>query len=292
MSSRVLLILAGLSACAYHPDDFTRPKESGSRVVMDATPPAPPIPEGEVLYQMLYADEFGEEARGLGQRARILGWLHVAGLQTEQLEALIVLSVAVQKAVKDEEQARLSLGPREHEMYSPVYEEIIKGLAGKVPLSAADLQRHSDALRTARAKVWREGDPHRARYEATRRLLKKVEGWVNTLDAEQRENLGNVRFFLRRSKGPLARPGHYEAMIAGTWDVGDFDTLRYAGRSASEAGLDIGGLWRAESFRVRRSDQLTTLQLQALMATAVLEQGFVSALEVALGRREPLSFSR
>ncbi|MBC8454775.1 MAG: hypothetical protein H8D71_01060, partial [Deltaproteobacteria bacterium] len=77
----------------------------------------------------------------------------------------------------------------------------------------------------------------------------------------------------------------------GTWDVGDFDTLRYAGRPASEAALAIGGLWRAESFRVRQSDQLTSLQLQALVASAVLETGFVSALEVALGRREPLSFA-
>jgi hypothetical protein len=291
MSGRVLLILAGLSGCAYHPDDFTRPKEALSRSVVAATPPAPPIPEGEALYQMLYADEFGEEARELGQRARILGWLHVAGLERAQVEALVVLSKDVQKSVSDDEAARLALGPREHEMYAPVYKEIIEGLAGEVSLSASDLQRHSDALRVAREKVWGEGDPHRARYEATLRLLKKVEAWVETLDTEQRESLGNVRFFLRRSMGPLARPAHYEAMIAGTWDVGDFDTLRYAGRSASEAALDIGGLWRAESFRVRQSDQLTSLQLQALVASAVLETGFVSALEVALGRREPLSFA-
>ena len=292
MNGRVLLILAGLNGCAYHPDDFNRPKESGSRAVVGATPPAPPIPEGEALYQMLYADEFGEEARGLGQRARILGWLHGAGLERAQIEALIVLSKDVQQAVADDDMARRALGPRELEMYAPIYEQIIEGLTGKASLSASDLQQHSEALRVARKKVWGEGDPHRARYEATRGVLKKVEGWVNTLDAEQREKLLNVRFFLRRSMGPLARPAHYEAMIAGTWDVGDFDTLRYAGRSASEAALDIGGLWRAESFRIHRSDQFTALQLQALMAAAVLEPGFVSALEVALGDREPLSFSR
>jgi hypothetical protein len=292
MSGRVLLILAGLNACAYHPDDFTRPKESRSQVVMGATPPAPPIPEGEVLYQMLYADEFGEEARDLGQRARILGWLHVAGLEQAQLEALIVLSKDVQQSVNDDEDARLVLGAREHEMYAPVYKEIIEGLAGKVSLSAVDLQRHSDALRVARGVVWGDKDPHRGRYERTRQVLKKVETWVDTLDPKQRNNLGKVRFFLRRSMGPLARPAYYEAMIAGTWDMGDFDTLRYAGRSGSEPALDIGGLWRAEAFRTRQNSPITSLQLQALMAAAVLEPGFISALEVSLGRREPLSFSR
>lgn len=291
MSGRVLLILAGLCGCAYHPEDFTRPKESRAQVALDATPPAPPIPEGEALYQMLYADEFGEEARKLGQRARILGWLHVADLTPAQLEALILLSVEIQQLVADDEAARQALGAQEHEMYAPVYREIIKGLAGKVSLTASELQRHSDALRVARGTVWGKTDPHRDRYERTRTLLKKVEAWVYTLAPKQRDDLGNVRFFLRRSMGPLARPAHYEAMIAGTWDMGDFDTLRYAGRTGQDEALDIGGLWQAEAYRTRQKNPLTSLQLQALMATAVLEPGFVSAIEVALGRREPLSFS-
>ena len=158
-------------------------------------------------------------------------------------------------------------------------------------MTASDLQRHSDALRVARGTVWGKSNPHRDRYKRTRKLLKKVEAWVETLDPKQRDSLGNVRFFLRRSMGPLARPAHYEAMIAGTWDMGDFDTLRYAGRSGQEEALDIGGLWKAETFRTRQRNPLTSLQLQALMATAVLEPGFIPAIEVVLGRREPLSFS-
>ena len=41
---------------------------------------------------------------------------------------------------------------------------------------------------------------------------------------EQQARLAEVRFFLRRPLAPLARPGHYESMLAGSWDIGDFDT--------------------------------------------------------------------
>ena len=62
-------------------------------------------------------------------------------------------------------------------------------------------------------------------------------------------------------------------MIVGTWDAGDF-ILRYAGRSPTEASMDIGGLWRAEAFRVRPGAHLTALQTQAVVAAAVLELDF------------------
>ena len=80
-------------------------------------------------------------------------------------------------------------------------------------------------------------------------------------------------------------------MVAGTWDAGDFDTLRYAGRSPGEEAMDVGGLWRAEAYRVRPGEHLTALQTQALVAAAVLEPGFAGAVEVVLGRRESLDFS-
>ncbi len=286
-----VLIIAGFVGCAYHPDDFKRPVETGPEVSTKAAAPAPPIAEGEPLYQMLYADEFGEEARPWGQRARILGWLHTAGLESEQLEALIVLSKGVQSAVESDQLDRASLGPRELEAYGPIYEKLIRGFAGERSLSAEDLTQAADDLRAARAGLWSETDPHRGRFDRTREMLRQVQSWVAGLSEEQRSRLSGVRFFLRRSLGPLARPGHYEAMVAGTWDAGDFDTLRYAGRSPGEVALDIGGWWRAEAYRVRPGEHLTALQTQALIAAAVLEPGFVSALEVALGRRDAMDFS-
>lgn len=286
-----VLIIAGFTACAYHPDDFKRPAESGPVMSTAATPPAPPIAEGEPLYQLLYADEFGEEARQLGQRTRILGWLHTAELEPEQVESLIVLSHLVQDAVAEDRRARADLGPKELEAYRPVYEKLIRAFAGDMPLKAADLTQAADDLRNARTLVWEQTDPHRARFERMRDVLRAVQTWVATLDESQQQRLANVRFFLRRSVSPLARPGHYESMVAGTWDAGDFDTLRYAGRSPGEDALDIGGLWRAEAYRVRPGEHLTALQIQALVAAAVLEPGFQGALEVALDRREPLDFS-
>ena len=286
-----VLIIAGFFGCAYHPDDFKRPVETGPEVSTAAAAPAPPIAEGEPLYQMLYADEFGEEARPWGQRARILGWLHTADLEKEQIEGLIVLSKAVRASVDRDRKARIELGPRELDAYGPIYEKLIRGFAGERPLSAADLTQAADDLRGARNSLWSDADPHRDRFDRTRKMLQEVQSWVAGLSDEQRRQLAGVRFFLRRSLGPLARPGHYEDMVAGTWDAGDFDTLRYAGRAPGEEAMDIGGLWRAEAYRVRPGEHLTALQTQALVAAAVLEPGFVGSLEVALGRREAMDFS-
>lgn len=287
---RLLLIVAALSACAYHPDDFARPIVPVAEGDHAATPPAPPIPEGEALYQMLYADEFGEEARALGQRARMLAWLHSCGLTEAQLEGLIVLSRVMNRAVQDDIEARKNLGPREKELYGPVYTELIGAFTGTGSLSAEDLARHAESLRNARTTLWGEEDPHKAQYERLKKALGSASKWVQTLSYDQRTAMAKVRFFMRRSLAPLSRPGHYEAMVAGTWDAGDFDTLRYAGRSPNEDALNIGGLWSAEVYRVRPGEHLTALQTQALVARAVLEPGFVSAIEVVLGRRDPLSF--
>ena len=286
-----VLIIAGFAGCAYHPDDFKRPAETGPVMSTKATPPAPPIEDGEPLYQMLYADEFGDEARQLGQRARILGWLHTADLEPQQLESLLKLSQSVQEAVRVDRSDRTALGPRELEAYRPVYEKLIRAFAGQRGLTTADLKQAATDLSAARTEVWTETDPHRARFERTRDMLRQVQSWIAGLNDTQKDRLSNVRFFLRRSMGPLARPGHYESMVAGTWDAGDFDTLRYAGRSPGEDALDIGGLWRAEAYRVRPGEHLTALQTQALVAAAVLEPGFEGALEVALGRREAMDFS-
>jgi hypothetical protein len=287
---RLLLILAALGACAYHPDDFARPSSRTAQEDHAATPPAPPIPEGEALYQMLYADEFGEEARPLGQRARMLAWLHSSGLRDAQLEGLIVLARVMKRAVEEDEAARMALGPREKILYGPIYTELIGAFSGTGTLSADDLARHAENLRQARSKLWGEEDPHKAQYQRLKTALGSAQKWVRTLSYDQQQSMTKVRFFLRRSLSPLSRPGHYEFMVAGTWDAGDFDTLRYAGRSPNEDALNIGGLWSAEAYRVRPGEHLTALQTQALVARAVLEPGFIGAIEVVLGRRDPMSF--
>jgi hypothetical protein len=248
------------------------------------------VPEGEALYQMLYADEFGEEARALGQRARILAWLYDARLTESQMEEVILLSGKVATLVADDDAARRALGPAEREHYGPVYEALITSFSGNAPLSTADLETHASALRAARQQVYGEQNPHQMQYQRARAALGLVGSWVKTLSEEQRVRIGNVRFFLRRGLSPLARPGHYETMIAGTWDAGDFDTLQFSGRSPNESAMDIGGLWSAEQYRIRPGEHLTEVQTQAIMARAILEPGFAQAVEVALKRREPLDF--
>ena len=287
---QLLLILAGSVSCAYHPDDFSRPSASDSTQEHPATPPAPPIPEGEALYQMLYADEFGEDARPLGQRARMLAWLHTSGLQNAQLEGLLHLSSVMQAAVEEDNAARKSLGEREKALYGPIYSDLIQAFAGQATLGEADLARHAERLRQARSTLWGEESPHQAQYRRLKTALLSAQDWVKTLSYEQLQAMAKVRFFLRRSLSPLSRPGHYESMVAGTWDAGNFDTLRYAGRSPNEEALNIGGLWSAEAYRVRPGEHLTALQTQALIARAVLEPGFVQAIEVALDRRAPMDF--
>jgi hypothetical protein len=290
MRPRLLLILAALGACAYHPDDFARPSGRTAPEDHAATPPAPPIPEGEALYQMLYADEFGEDARALGQRARMLAWLHSSGLRDAQLEGLIVLARVMKRAVAEDDAARVALGPREKVLYGPIYTELIGAFSGTGSLSAEDLARHAENLRQARSELWGEEDPHKAQYQRLKAALGSAQKWVRTLSYDQQQSMTKTRFFLRRSLSPLSRPGHYEFMVAGTWDAGDFDTLRYAGRSPNEDALNIGGLWSAEAYRVRPGEHLTALQTQALVARAVLEPGFIEAIEVVLGRRDPMSF--
>lgn len=290
ISLRTMCIVAGLWGCAYHPDDFKRPVSDAETQSVAAVPPAPPVPEGEPLYQMLYADEFGEEARALGQRARMLAWLHGSGLEEEQLRALIPLASAVASAVDEDEAERAELGPKELEAYGETYRVLIQAFSGRAPLSAEDMAVHAEALRVARTALWGERDPHKARFARVGAVLGKIQAWVNGLSDEQRSRLAEVRFFLRRPLAPLARPGHYEAMLAGSWDIGDFDTLRYAGRSPNDAAMNIGGLFAAEAYRVRPNTHLTALQVQALMARALLEPGLVEAIEVVLGERAPLAF--
>ena len=287
---QLLLILAVSASCAYHPDDFSRPSALDSTQEHPATPPAPPIPEGEALYQMLYADEFGEEARPLGQRARMLAWLHTSGLRKAQLEGLLHLASIMKEAVEEDNASRMALGDREKELYAPVYRDLILAFSGKASLAEEDLARHAERLRQARASLWGEEDPHKAQYRRLKTALLSAQKWVRTLSYDQIQAMAKVRFFLRRSLSPLSRPGHYESMVAGTWDAGDFDTLRYAGRSPNEEALNIGGLWSAEAYRVRPGEHLTALQTQALVARAVLEPGFVQAIEVALEQREPMDF--
>ena len=190
----------------------------------------------------------------------------------------------------DEDDASVSYWASELEAYGDTYRTLIKAFAGQESLSAEEMTQHPDTLRTDRTALWGETDPHKARFARIGLVLGQIQAWVNSLSKEQQSRLAEVRFFLRRPLSPLARPGHYESMLAGSWDIGDFDTLRYAGRSPNDSAMNIGGLFAAEAYRVRPNTHLTALQVQALMARALLEPGLVQAIEVVLGEREPLAF--
>jgi hypothetical protein len=279
------------AGCKYGPDDFARRVTDEEVVTLTPSPPSAPVPEGEKLYQLLYGDEFGPAARPLGQRVRILAWLHGLGLDSDQRDALARLAIEVQGAVHLDRVERDRLGEAELAAYSPIYTELIRGFTGERPLDAADLEAFSESLSAARLQVHVAGDPHRQAFERTKKILQLVQSWTNTLDKAQRERLADARFFLRRRLGPLVNPGHYEALVGTRWDEGDFNTLRYAARDVDEPAMDLGGLWRSEAYRVKPGMHLNAMQVQAIVAMAVTEPGFSATLQVAAGQRAPLDFA-
>lgn len=286
----VILLLAGVS-CKLDSNDFSRSEDRPELAPPERTPPEATSEGAQQLYQGLYADEVADGAHPLGQRARMLVWMHHVGLTEEQVRELEALRARVVADMAADTQAIGEAGSREASLLMPVYADVIRAYTAGSPPSDETVAQLGARLEGARAAVRAEEDPRKERYLRVRATLNAVTSWVESLDSKQRARLGNSRFFLRKRLGPLVNPGDYEAVIGTLWDAGDFNSLRYASLDPEREAMDLGGLWSAENVRTEANDHLGKLQLAALTTMALLEPGLDQAIEVRLGEREALDFA-
>ncbi len=278
-------VLVLLLSCAIDASRLDEARPHQELVGPELTAPAPPVAEGEPLYQHLFADEVGEQARPAGQRARILAWMRSMQFSEEQLQGLIGAAKELLRLREEQAAEARQVGEQEQEHLAPVYEDIILGLAGE---SEPDWEGLGLRLEEARQGV---DDPVESQRERIRSMLQVVATWTSSLAPEQIEILVQSRFFLRKRLAPLVNPTGYETVVGGQWDAGDFDSLRFTGEEDEGGGMDLGGLWSSEPYRAHPDDYLRPLQVQAITVMALSEEGVVEAAEVLLGEREPLDFS-
>ena len=288
---RLLLTSMLLAACRYGPDDFRKGVSAKDEVLIDTPPPAAPTTQGDALYQVLYQDEYGSVARPAGQRARMLAWLVSMQLSADQLQGLAMLIHGVGDIRRGEEIDRAAVGVRESLAYSEVYADIIQGLSKGAALDSETAAALSKRLEQARAHVHAEASPLQRQRQRADGVIEAIISWMGTLTEAQSAKVSSARFFLRRRIGPLVNPGHYEWVVGSRWDAGDFDILRFTGSTDEVGGMDLGGLWQAEAYRVQPDAHLRLLQARAIMAMAVTEPGLLEAIEVLQGGRSPLDFT-
>lgn len=284
-----LLAFGPLAACVLSADDFNRTEDRPTLIVPEAAPPPAGSPEGDALYQVLFADEAGPQARALGQRARMLAWLRRMALRPEQLQGLLDLARELEAAEAAVAQAAEVVGEREAVALGPVYQDVVRTLARDTPPSEDDLYQLAARLERAHADAAQGVDLRRERYLALRRSLERARAWIDTLDVAQQERLLESRYFLRRRLGALTTPGDHERLVTTWWDAGDFSTLDDAPAQATD-GMDLGGLWSAEANRREPDGQTTAVQQQAIVVMAAFEPGLPEAIEVLLGQRAALDF--
>lgn len=268
-------------SCAIDSSQFER--RSGDPVLSEPEASAPPAAQAEAqpLYQQLYQDEVGDDARPLGQRARMLAWMVGLSLTGPQLEELLAAHAALVALGERRTRDRAEQGQAELQHLGPVYEELVVALASDGALEGID-----GRLAEARAAL---PDAQTEELARTREALDRAGLWLDTLNPPQRERVAEARYFLRRGLGPLVNPGDYEQIVGTRWMAGDFEALKTA--EPSTEAMDLGGLWTAEAWRAHPDDLLGPLQQQAIALMALTEPGVDQAAEVLLKRREPLDFS-
>lgn len=279
----LVFILLSL-ACQVNLAEVGKPTGPGV-TVLPATPPPAPVPEGEKLYQMLYAGEFGDGATPAGQRLRILAWAAYVGFDNAQLQALLALSDTVQKIEAEGERDLTLLGESEKTALTPVYQDLIGSYANQGIPSKEQLQAKATVLENARKEAYGGTDPRGAHYQNVVKALKKIHNWVETLPGDQQTRLGACRFFLQRRLGPFTNPGDYGLWLGTAWSGANFASLKTEGRPVDEGQMDIGGLWSADEVTNSPETSLHGLRVSVLLLFAIESPGFVEALQVRMGSR-------
>ena len=224
----------------------------------------------------------------MGQRARMLAWMNSVQFAKEQLDSLLVLTEAVRAAKSKDAQLLAGLGSAEAASFGPVYQDLVNQYANGGTATEAQLATYVPKLDAARATSYGATDPRKAHYASVSRTLARVSKWVETLPLDQQKRLGECRFFLQRRLGPFTNPGDYEKWLGTAWNGSDFASLRAGGRPVDEGQMDIGGLWADDAG----ADQsLLGLRVAVLLLFAMQEDGFVEAVQVRLGTRDPADYT-
>lgn len=288
-ASRTAACCAGLiglvaTGCKMDSTDFQRAPVLEPIALEGPTPPPVATPSGEKLYQLLYAGEVGDQAAGLGQRARMLAWLATMELSDRQLGQLVDLLDDLDAAQAKQDRYREQQDARELARLGPVYASVADAYADGGRPDEARLAAFAADLQSARAELYAERDPHAEQLERVRMLLTWIEPWIASLSDQQRQTLSQCRFFLRRRTGPLLNPGDYGDLTGISWDGGDFRGVNTTLRDDDEHHMDIGGLWSTEFMRAPPNLYLEQLQLQALVLMALREPGLREAIAARRGQ--------
>lgn len=281
---RTFMLPLLLTVCRVEPPQLDRPGEHAGAPLV-ASPPLAPGPEGEVLYQQLYAGEFGSQAGQIGQRARILAWFRYVEFTPEQLGSLAALAAELRRLRDDDAAYMAEVDAREAAALSPVYADIVALYASGVPVTDDQLAPLSLRLEQARIAAYPIGDDPRAKhYTHVRLALSRATRWLGTIPAAQVTKVATCRFFLQRRLGPFVAPGDYSKWLGTAWNGSDFASLRTGVRPEDEGMMDLGGLWSYEPVASDDATQITDLRASVLVLMAVESEGFEGALLVARGQ--------
>ena len=276
--------LCALLACKVDADDFKRSMVLDKPWTPDVSAPSGDGAAETRLYQLLYAGEFGAEARAAGQRVRMMGWLRSLSLSDAELSSLAKLGLRVADESELDQRFRAEVAAREAEVLTPIYARIEAALA-RPDLDPSELDALAQELADARASVTGDADPRATHRSRIRSLIIGASAWMEDLTHEQRMAVGGCRFVLIEQAAPLTNPGSYAAMVGMIWDRGDFSALQTGEYVEADGALDLGGLWALEHLRAPPSGYMVRSAREAMLLLALMDPAFLPAIESTLAAR-------
>jgi hypothetical protein len=278
VAPRLVLLAVLALGCKMEAQDFQR---APSLVPIDLDGPTPPpaaAPNGEKLYQLLYAGEAGPVTAAQGQHARMMAWLAVMDFSDVQLDQLTGLMDQLDRARQKQAGLREKQDQLEQATLAPIYQQISAAYAAGGAPTEEELAGWAADLEAARTELYADADPRAQELERVSMLMSWLDSWLQSLTEAQRHDLAQCRFFLRRRLGPLLNPGDYGDLTGISWDGGDFRGVNTTFRDDDEHHMDIGGLWSTEFMRAPPNLYLDRLQLKALVLMALNEDGLREAI--------------
>lgn len=274
--------------CQVNLAEVGKPEGAGIRTVEATAPPAPNV-GGDRLYHSLYAGEVGENAPG--QRLRILAWLQYVAFDRAQLQNLLGLTKQIRNMQAQSERDLQGLRDSEAQNLSPLYQELVARYAKDPPPTEKELEEYGRRLEQARQQSYGGTDPKGAHFQQVKKALTRVQGWVEKLPEDQKNRISACRFFLQRKLGPFTNPGDYGLWLGTAWSGANFASLKTEMRPVDEGQMDIGGLFSSEDAEKGRDGAaLQGLRVAVLLLFAIETDGFLEAVEVRMGERDPGSY--
>lgn len=267
-----MLVLLLALACEPWTPPVAPPATEPAAPELDDAPDSP-------LYEQLYAGEPGPVSRILGDRVRILAWLHALAPSPAQLAALRAASRDVRARLATAEDGAAKADLAAAEALGPGYRALATALARETGPADADLATAAAQITTARAGLT---DARSLRTEAVRAAMDRAGGVVDAFSTDQRAAMRHALFFLRRPLGSDFSPDAWSSVLGQTWEGGDFGTLARTSPGPEAPGsLDIGGIWRIDGDDATKG--ISRLRLQVLVGLALAHPGLCGALDARAG---------